>query len=95
MSIDRRREPRTQGGGSVVLLAEQPFRRWIEGSLLDMSRSGFRMSHRDGELEVGNSVEFWIGDRRGEARVIWHRIVADRIESGFVVWVDGGEAEAC
>lgn len=57
----------------------------IEGRLMDVSPGGFRMSHHFASLAAGQVVEFSHIEAKGRARVIWNRIVAERVETGFLV----------
>ena len=57
----------------------------IEGKLIDVSDGGFRMSHECSSLTAGLFVEFAHFEAKGRARVVWTRIVAGAVESGFVV----------
>jgi hypothetical protein len=57
----------------------------IEGQLLDIAQSGFRARHECHTLFSGQVVEFQHARAQGRARVVWTRIVGDRIESGFFI----------
>jgi hypothetical protein len=57
----------------------------IEGQLMDISPNGFRMAHACASLEAGQLVEFSHLEAAGHARVMWNRILAERVESGFLV----------
>jgi PilZ domain len=82
---EKRREPRREATGVVhVRCAEAPPRE-IEGRLMDVSPSGFRMSHGSAWLATGQVVEFSYLEASGRARVMWTRILAEQVETGFLV----------
>jgi hypothetical protein len=80
-----RKEPRRPVEGEVRVRFENPQRREIQGRLVDLSASGFRMAHEYAALEAGQIVEFSHIEARGRARVVWNRIADARVETGFVV----------
>lgn len=82
---ERRSEPRWAASGTASLLVSQPVRRTITGVLQDQSKSGFRLAHRDPDLEAGEKVEFFIDGSSGTAMVVWRRILEGHIECGFVI----------
>lgn len=82
---DQRHEARRPGKGSVVVRWSSPGGQKIEGKLIDVSDSGFRMSHECSSLTAGLFVEFAHFEANGRARVVWTRIVGGKVESGFVV----------
>jgi hypothetical protein len=82
---EKRREARHPGSGSVLVRSETPGSRDIQGKLVDVSASGFRMAHECAALTAGQYVEFAHVEAKGRARVVWTRIVAQTVESGFVV----------
>ena len=82
---EKRREPRREASGVVHVRFTDPKTTEIEGRLMDISPGGFRMSHQFASLTAGQEVEFSHTEARGRARVIWNRIVADRVETGFLV----------
>jgi hypothetical protein len=82
---EKRREVRRAADGSAWIRFDDPRPRQIDGRLIDVSASGFRMSHDCVWLESGQVVEFWHTESAGRARVVWNRVVAGRVESGFVV----------
>ncbi len=77
-----RREPRRQAKGSVTI---QTVRAEVQGQLVDVSESGFRMAHGDASLEPGQVLEFAHREAVGHARVIWNRIMSGRVETGFLI----------
>jgi hypothetical protein len=79
---EQRREPRRPASGAVrVMTPRGP----VNGRLVDVSYSGFRMSHQGATLETGQVLEFRHGGAAGRARVIWNRIVQGRTETGFFI----------
>ena len=57
----------------------------IHGKLVDVSGSGFRMAHECSSLESGQVVEFSHGYAAGQAKVVWNRILAQKVETGFLL----------
>jgi len=82
---DSRKEPRLPVSGEVRVRFENPHRREIQGQLVDLSASGFRMAHEYAALEAGQIVEFSHVEAAGRARVVWNRIADARVETGFLV----------
>jgi hypothetical protein len=82
---EQRREARHPGTGNVLVRPEAPGSRDIQGKLVDVSDSGFRMAHQCAALTAGQYVEFAHVEARGRARVVWTRILNHSVESGFVV----------
>jgi hypothetical protein len=82
---EKRREARHPGQGSVLVRSENPGSRDIQGRLVDVSASGFRMAHQCAALTAGQYVEFAHVEAKGRARVVWTHILAEAVESGFVV----------
>jgi hypothetical protein len=65
---------------------------WLNGSslkvpahLLDTAKSGFRVRHRSPALLPGQIVEFELAGVNGRARVVWTRVLGERVESGFLI----------
>ena len=83
--IEKRSEVRRPGKGNVVVHWAHPLRQEIEGTLVDVSDSGFRMAHNCSALTAGQFVGFAHFEAKGRARVVWTRIVSGAVESGFVV----------
>lgn len=52
---------------------------------MDVSDRGFRMAHDCVSLAAGQIVEFAHLEAAGHARVVWNRVIAGRVESGFLV----------
>jgi hypothetical protein len=82
---ENRREPRRSADGEVRVWFGQPRALVIEGRLVDVSSSGFRMAHEYTALEAGQVVEFSHPVAKGRARVVWTRIAGARVETGFLV----------
>jgi len=82
---EQRRETRRRGHGSVLVRSESPGSHDIQGRLVDVSASGFRMAHDCSALTAGQYVAFTHVEAKGRARVVWTRILADSVESGFVL----------
>jgi hypothetical protein len=84
-SRDRRREERESVTGEVLLQYRDMALMELRGSLLDRSRSGFRVAHPRCTLSAGQEVNFSHAEATGRARVIWTLIAGQNQESGFVV----------
>lgn len=82
---DRRREPRFPAGGSVKLIVSEPTPHTFTASLVDRSQHGFRVTHDYTGLPSGQEVQFEHSSGDGRAKVMWTRIVEERVESGFLV----------
>ena len=82
---EQRQEVRRPGKGNIVVRWSSPRPQQIVGKLVDVSDSGFRMSHDCSSLTAGLFVDFAHFEAKGRARVVWTRIVAETVESGFVV----------
>lgn len=82
---DNRREPRRSAEGSVRVWFQNPERLEIQGRLVDLSSSGFRVAHKYAGLPAGQIVEFSHPEAAGRARVIWNRISNAHVETGFLV----------
>lgn len=85
---EKRREVRRPGKGNVRVQWANPRAHEVEGRLVDVSVSGFRMAHACSLLAAGQYVDFAHVEARGRARVVWTRIVSGAVESGFVVAAD-------
>ena len=62
-----------------------PWEQQVEGRLVDLSTGGFRMAHSSSDLLRGQVVEFSHAEAKGSARVVWNRILENRIETGFLI----------
>jgi hypothetical protein len=82
---EHRREARRTASGPIVVRFGQEQAFEIQGHLLDVSPSGFRMLHQCTTLETGQMVEFSHPEASGTARVVWNRIVDRMVETGFFV----------
>lgn len=82
---EKRREQRRRASGMVRVRCAGPRGKEIEGRLIDLSASGFRMAHADASLEAGQVVEFSHQEAAGRARVMWNRIVERSVETGFLI----------
>jgi hypothetical protein len=82
---ENRREPRRSADGAVRVWFGRPRPLEIQGRLVDVSSSGFRMAHAYVALEAGQVVEFSHHEAAGRARVVWTRVAGVRVETGFLV----------
>ena len=84
-TTDQRKEPRLPGAGRVTIVVNDIGEVAIEGTLVDVSPSGFRASHDHAALSKGQTVRFQHPTASGRAMVIWNRITTDMIETGFLI----------
>jgi hypothetical protein len=82
---EKRREPRRPASGTVRVRLSEPAGVEFEGQLMDVSPGGFRMSHHFTLLAAGQIVDFSHPESAGRARVVWNRILAAQVETGFLV----------
>jgi ribosomal protein L35AE/L33A len=82
---EKRREARHQADGAVRVEFSNPQPMKIEGRLMDVSASGFRIAHSYAALATGQVVEFSHSEASGHARVMWNRIMDKSVETGFLV----------
>lgn len=82
---EKRREQRRPASGSVRVRFRNPEPLEVDGKLLDLSVAGFRMSHDCTSLATGITVDFRHSRQKGQAKVMWNRILASGIETGFLV----------
>lgn len=82
---EKRREARREASGSVRVIFTDPEPLEIDGRLMDVSANGFRMEHACASLRSGQIVEFTHPEAKGRAKVMWNRILAGGVESGFLV----------
>ena len=80
---EKRRETRQPAEGPILVSFSDPQLTEILGELVDVSPSGFRMSHANQSLQSGQLVEFSHSLAGGVARVMWNRIMDQRVETGF------------
>jgi hypothetical protein len=83
--LEKRRESRRPADGVAQVEFDNPRPVKIEGRLMDVSPSGFRMAHSHTSLAAGQVVEFSHSEASGSARVMWNRILDRRVETGFLV----------
>ena len=81
---NRRSEERVIHGGDILLSSEDPLHREIHAHLVDMSANGFRAAYEYPALSPGQLVAYQHAAARGTARVMWTRILAATVESGFL-----------
>ncbi len=82
---ERRRQERSPASGSVQLLVQDPAVAVVSGSLIDISRSGFRAAHSHSGLEKGQIVRFRHHAGEGFARVVWNHISEGEVQTGFLI----------
>jgi hypothetical protein len=82
---EKRRESRRPADGVAQVEFANPRAVQIEGRLIDVSPSGFRMAHSYASLAPGQVVAFSHSEASGSARVMWNRILDERVETGFLV----------
>ncbi len=82
---EARKEPRRPATGSVSVAFRNPIEVSIEGVLIDLSDSGFRMAYKGTRLEPGQIVDYRYDGSSGRARVVWNRVVDQRVETGFLI----------
>lgn len=83
---EKRRETRRAASGNVRVKFTDPEPLEIAGRLMDVSISGFRMAHDFASLHSGQVVEFAHIEATGRAKVMWNRIQAGGVETGFLVF---------
>jgi hypothetical protein len=83
---EKRRETRRATTGNVRVRFTNPEPLEIAGKLMDVSMSGFRMAHDFASLHSGQVVEFAHIEATGRAKVMWNRILAGGVETGFLVF---------
>jgi hypothetical protein len=82
---EQRGEDRKPAEGPVWFVLERPDAPGFEGRMIDSSKSGFRAAHSHPSLSTGQQVRFHHSLGRGRALVIWTRILAPHVESGFLI----------
>jgi hypothetical protein len=83
--VEQRREERKPASGEIWLVLESPGSLEFKGRLIDSSASGFRATHSHVALSSGQSVSFRHSLGSGRALVMWSRILAPDVESGFLI----------
>lgn len=82
---EKRRESRRPADGVAQVEFSNPRPVKIQGRLMDVSPSGFRMAHGYTSLAAGQVVEFSHSEASGSARVMWNRILDQSVQTGFLV----------
>ncbi len=82
---EQRIEERKPAEGQIWFNLDDPGLPKIRGLLLDYSKSGFRASHSQIALSAGQRVRFRHGFGQGSALVIWNRVLARHVETGFFI----------
>jgi len=82
---DKRREQRRLASGRVRVNFTDPQPQEVAGKLMDVSPGGFRMKHEYASLRSGQMVEFTHAEAKGQAQVVWNRILDGGVETGFRV----------
>ena len=84
--LEKRREPRQAASGRLLIRAVEPANApLVPGRLLDLSLHGFRAAHLCHNLMPGQEVDFEHDSAAGRARVVWNRILAGEVETGFFI----------
>ena len=83
--VEKRREERKPASGEVWFVLEGPDSLEFKGRLIDSSTSGFRATHSLAALSSGQPVSFRHALGSGRALVMWSRILAPDVESGFLI----------
>jgi hypothetical protein len=82
---EQRREDRAPAKGKVQFGPAGSSSLEIQGHLVDSSKSGFRASHSHPELSAGQRIHFRHSRAEGDAIVMWTRILASHVETGFLI----------
>ena len=82
-AAENRREPRYSASGVVTIETDDL---QIQGELVDVSDSGFRMEHSSPLLKSGARVKFTHPQGSGNARVVWNRIMNGHTQTGFYIF---------
>jgi hypothetical protein len=85
LAVEQRTEDRRPATGEVCLALEGPAPAEFRGQLVDSSRSGFRAVHSQAALSTGQRLRFRHAFGTGRVVVVWNRILADCVESGFLI----------
>jgi hypothetical protein len=83
--VEQRKERRDPAAGEVWLTLEDGSAVELVGCLLDSSQSGFRVSHKCTALSSGQRVRLRHYTRRGNALVMWYRILTHQTESVYLI----------
>ena len=82
---EQRREERTPAKGMVSFAPDGTSSLEIQGHLVDASKNGFRVSHSHPEISAGQRVRFRHARSQGDAVVMWTRVMASHVETGFLI----------
>ncbi len=85
---ERRRHFRLPARGEITFHPNQRDAVQLKrGEFIEISVGGFRISHHDSDLRVGQELlaNYGFGDLL--VRVIWRHIFEDRVETGFAIAV--------
>jgi hypothetical protein len=82
---NRRSEKRFEADEPLLLSFDDPVPQQLRATLTDYSASGFRARHEYPNLETGQVVRFERSAAHGAAKVVWNRISAGKVETGFVL----------
>jgi hypothetical protein len=82
---EQRKEVRTPATGEVCFVLDGPGSLEFRGSLIDCSKNGFRAVHSHTGLSTGQQVRFSHSLGQGRVVVVWNRILAPNVESGFLI----------
>jgi hypothetical protein len=82
---EHRKEVRTPATGEVCFVLEGPGSLEFRGSLIDSSKNGFRAIHSHTGLSTGQEVRFSHSLGQGRVVVVWNRILAPNVETGFLI----------
>jgi hypothetical protein len=82
---NRRLEDRRNLESELLLSFDDPVHHEVSAYLVDYSKSGFRAVHKYSALCTGQVVRFQRMVAWGFARVVWNRILGEKVETGFVV----------
>jgi hypothetical protein len=83
--VDRRRHLRREFSGHIRLWLDDPLPFEFAGRMMDISAGGFRATHAFPGLAAGQRVRFHHAEGAGFARVVWTRILAGHVETGFML----------
>ena len=82
---ERRRAPRIPSSGSIQLFFDDPVPAMVEAHLVEVSSTGFRVSHNSKLLDPGMEVRYEREGMNGRARIVWTHILKDSRLSGFLI----------
>ena len=80
---EQRSESREHASGTISLRYRDVVPVVIDARLVDISPQGFRVEHRDRNLQSGQIVQFSAAHGEGEAQVVWTRQVGENLQSGL------------